>query len=87
MSVCFRAYSHFLNQVCGQAFALIVAVRRFLGVCCHQAGDTALLVACCHGCLNVAEWLVMHAGSDARSERNNVSLRSCLLSLCVPALF
>jgi hypothetical protein len=37
-----------------------------------QVGDTALLLACRHGHVDVARWLVSDAGSDARSERSNV---------------
>jgi hypothetical protein len=46
--------------------------------CCRQnRGGTALLWACTTGHLDVARWLVMDAGSDARSERDNVSSRCC----------
>jgi hypothetical protein len=44
------------------------------------------LLACTDGHLDVVKWLVMHAGSDARSERENVSWLLFLLSLCVQAL-
>ncbi len=37
-----------------------------------QNGYTALLWACRNGHMDVARWLVSEAGSDARSERNNV---------------
>jgi hypothetical protein len=40
---------------------------------CGQGGATALLTACRHGHLDVVQWLVTEAGSDAASERNNVS--------------
>jgi ankyrin repeat protein len=40
-----------------------------------QDGSTALLLACEHGHLDVARWLVTDAGSDARSERDSVSCR------------
>jgi ankyrin repeat protein len=36
-------------------------------------GWSALLLACARGRLDVARWLVTHAGSDARSEQNDVS--------------
>jgi ankyrin repeat protein len=39
-----------------------------------QYGYSALLLACRHGHIDVARWLVSEAGSDARSERNNVGL-------------
>ncbi len=45
------------------------------GVCgdvVSQNGKSALLLACWHGHVNVARWLVSEAGSDARSERDNV---------------
>jgi hypothetical protein len=41
--------------------------------CCDQKGATALLLACLHGHLDVARWLVTDAGSDARLERDDVS--------------
>jgi hypothetical protein len=41
--------------------------------CCDQYGRTALLKACVYGHLDVARWLVTHVGSDALSERDNVS--------------
>jgi hypothetical protein len=37
-----------------------------------QLGNSALLSACLGGRIDVARWLVSEAGSDARSERNNV---------------
>jgi hypothetical protein len=37
-----------------------------------QKGSSALLLACLRGHIDVARWLVSEAGSDARSERNNV---------------
>jgi hypothetical protein len=43
--------------------------------CCDQVGWSALLVACVSGHLDVVRWLVTDAGSDARSERSNVSCR------------
>jgi ankyrin repeat protein len=47
-----------------------------------QNGRTALLVACASGHLDVARWLV-DAGSDVRSERDNVSCP--LLCSCTSA--
>ncbi len=41
--------------------------------CCDQFGGSALLAACLDGHLDVARWLVTDAGSDVRSERDNVS--------------
>jgi hypothetical protein len=38
-----------------------------------QLGDTALLLACENGRLDVAKWLVAEAGSNPSTERNNVS--------------
>ncbi len=48
--------------------------------CCarEQNGRTAHLLACANGHLNVAQWLVTSAGTDARSE--NVG-RVCVLLL------
>jgi hypothetical protein len=53
--------------------AAINAVIR-AGVCYvrKQDGHTALLFACANGRLDVAQWLVSSAGSDARSERSDV---------------
>jgi hypothetical protein len=52
--------------------------------CCRQnRGGTALLWACTTGRLDVARWLVADAGSDARSERDNVSGRCSCRRLCV----
>jgi hypothetical protein len=51
-----------------------------LVACCDQRDNTALLLACKHGHLDLARWLVTDAGSDARSERNGVS--SCYRSEC-----
>jgi hypothetical protein len=42
--------------------------------CSAQYGRTALLVACAHGRLDLVRWLVTDAGSDARSERDNVNV-------------
>jgi ankyrin repeat protein len=43
-------------------------------VCCvrGQTGHTALLLASALGHIDVVQWLVTSAGSDARSERSNV---------------
>ena len=52
--------------------------------CCRQnRGGTALLWACITGRLDVARWLVTDAGSDVRSERDNVSCP--LLCSCTSA--
>jgi hypothetical protein len=55
--------------------------------CRDQDGWSALLEACVHGHLDVARWLVTDAGSDARSERNNVSCRCSCPRLHVSLLF
>jgi ankyrin repeat protein len=47
--------------------------------CSDQNGHTAALMACANGHLDVVRWLVTEAGSDARSERDNVSCR-CVFS-------
>ncbi len=47
--------------------------------CYDQHDATALLLACEHGHLDVARWLVTDAGSDA-SERDYVSC--CCLCVC-----
>ncbi len=39
-----------------------------------QDGNTALLLACLSGRLNVAQWLVSSAGSNAVTERDNVRM-------------
>ncbi len=56
------------------------------GWCCDQDGSTALLVASAKGHLDVARWLVTDAGSDARSERSNVSCRCRCGFPCVSLL-
>jgi hypothetical protein len=72
-----------------------VASRRVVSVCaalksivfsyCNQDGDTALLLACATGHIEVARWLVAVARSDVQSERDNVSVA---VDVCVfPALF
>ena len=48
-----------------------------------QLGRTALLAACSAGRLDVARWLLT-VGSDARSERDNVSCRCRSSSLSLP---
>ncbi len=53
-----------------QAVLLFLTVLRV--VVMPQDGDSALLLACWHGHIDVARWLVSEAGSDGRSERNNV---------------
>jgi hypothetical protein len=47
-----------------------------------QNGDTALLLACKGGHLDVARWLVAEAGSDPRSEIDEVLRlwRCCMMS-------
>ena len=50
---------------------------------CDQGSCTALLVACHKGHLDVARWLVTDAGSDARSERDDVSCRRLYVCDCV----
>jgi hypothetical protein len=49
-----------------------VCTTAVIGIVVYQNGDTALLLACYSGQLAVARWLVTNAGSNARSERNNV---------------
>ncbi len=48
-----------------------------------QNGYTALLLACYHGHIDVARWLVSEAGSDARSERDNVGRCDDAACVCV----
>ncbi len=50
---------------------LVFAVCRVVS----QDGTTALLKACRNGHLAVVQWLVTEAGSDATSERDDVSCR------------
>jgi hypothetical protein len=54
---------------------MFCVVDRNCGVCgdvLSQDGDTTLLLACLKGHIDVARWLVSEAGSDARSEQNDV---------------
>jgi ankyrin repeat protein len=64
---------------CDDGACVSVVVRHcgVLGDVVSQAGYTALLLACYHGHIDVARWLVSEAGSDARSERNNVRNCAC----------
>lgn len=55
---------------------MVVAVVRG-----NQNGDTALLLACFEGRLEVARWLVAECGCDAQTEHNSVSCRCPLESL------
>jgi hypothetical protein len=57
----------------------------FSAWCCDQNGASALLLACASGHLDVAQWLVVNAGSNARSERTTVSRwnRCVSLFLCI----
>jgi hypothetical protein len=57
---------------CGGRGSQLTGMR--VGMCCGQDGGTALLWACRCGRLDVVRWLVTDAGSDARSEWDNVSL-------------
>ncbi len=50
--------------------------------CCDQYSCTALLLACECGHLDVARWLVTDAGSDALSERDEVSCRCLCVCNC-----
>jgi hypothetical protein len=50
--------------------------------CCDQDGSSALLEACAFGHLDVVRWLVTDAGSDVRSERDNVSCRCSFRRRC-----
>ncbi len=72
--------------VCVSYFCLMARVAYRFVLRGDQNGATALLLACGNGHLDVVTWLVTNAGSDARSERTNVSCRclcvcSCGLSL------
>ncbi len=49
-----------------------VAPRCVMMMLCTQDGNTALLVACWSGHLEVVQWLVSSAGSNAATERDNV---------------
>jgi hypothetical protein len=46
-----------------------------------EGGATALLLACWYGHLDVVQWLVRAAGSDARSECNDVRWQSLSIVL------
>jgi hypothetical protein len=61
---------------------LKAAVERQCLLCVVQLGRTALLLVCANGRLDVAQWLVASAGSDARSERSNVGRRCVVLVCC-----
>ncbi len=75
--------------VCVRAgLAAVVRPQRVTLVCCVsrrvQYDTTALLEACFDGHLAVVQWLVTEAGSDAASERDNVSCAAycrCRVSL------
>jgi hypothetical protein len=55
-----------------RVFVLLFLSVVMRGDVVSQDGYTALLLACLRGHIDVARWLVSEAGSDARSERNNV---------------
>ncbi len=55
-------------------------------LCCDQDGRTALLLACADGHLDVVRWLVTDAGSDVRSERDEVSCRCLCVCGCAFSL-
>jgi ankyrin repeat protein len=65
-----------LMQISLRTTHVIIRLELCRTVCgvCEQDGRTALLCACAHGRLDVAQWLVTSGGSDARSERNNVRI-------------
>jgi hypothetical protein len=52
-----------------------------LVACCDQGTNTALLLACMRGHLDVVRWLVTDAGSDARSKRAKVGWRRYVLRI------
>jgi hypothetical protein len=64
---------------------IVVTILMFV-VVPDQHRSTAILVACGFGHLDVARWLVTNAGSDVRSERDNVSCRSSCRRLCASLL-
>ncbi len=66
------SFCHSLRAV-SFCFVLIARVAYCFVLCCDQDGCTAFLAACENGHLDVARLLVSDAGSDARSERDDVS--------------
>jgi ankyrin repeat protein len=60
------------DNVRAVSLSLAVAVFAHLLLAMTQDGSSALLLACEHGHVDVARWLVANAGSDAASERDKV---------------